>query len=117
MSTVEQEPQLRNPLLEEKGLSIGHSTKAFNSRQNYIDAVHEDYDTRNSWRKYHDQLNTALTPGGIVVEAAQKVLTRRKIRQTLKQARSHYKNHEAEYQVQAVKDAADEGVHTSFGEK
>lgn len=111
MSTAE--TLVQNPLENEPGLS---------EEDNIIAA--RNYSLRNSAESVKDKLRFENQPAGVFmpyealgVMPALRGIAKLDAMRVKHKGVKHYKANTAEYQVQAVKDAAAEGVKTNFGEK
>ena len=110
MSTAE--TLQKNPLESEPGLSYEDQKesrdliKNVRTRTWYKELADESYRTRGE--RYS---------GAFGFDHGGKLIAGIKLGRAEKKAKEHYDNHQSEYQAQAVKDAAADGVHTNFGEK
>jgi hypothetical protein len=94
------------------GLSDEDNQEAVNLRwqHNHASRRARELDRRR-YRDYHRSVGREIN------EMMEEASAHRDVRRLEKEQKRHYKEHQGEYQIQAVKDAAAGGVHTSFGEE
>ncbi len=94
------------------GLSEQDNQKAVNLRwQHYHAERHANDLDRRRFQSYHRSVGREIN------EMLEETKAHRRVKAIEREQQLHYKKHEGEYQIQAVNDAAAEGVETNFSEK